>query len=122
MKTEAPITERLLSAWEGVIDINDKLKFVEDDLFESHRALELELEAAKVKLGERKTVHQWLNGLKIPTREATGKPMCLLRRLSVALKVSPHAAPGIPPECSDKDPDEMCESCDCWKATRANCS
>ena len=42
------------------------------------------------KLSERKTVHLWLNDLNIPTHEATGKPMCLLRRLAVALKVSDH--------------------------------
>ena len=24
--------------------------------------------------------------------------------------------------CNSKDPDDMCRSCNCWKATRANCS
>lgn len=24
--------------------------------------------------------------------------------------------------CNSEDPDDMCRSCNCWKATRANCS
>lgn len=47
------------------------------------------------KLSERKTVHQWLNYRGAPSMEATGKPMCLLRRLAVALDVAPHHAPTI---------------------------
>ncbi len=45
------------------------------------------------KLSERKTVHEWLNSRGTPSVEATGKPMCLLRRLAVALDVAPHGAP-----------------------------
>lgn len=41
---------------------------------------------AAAKLSERKTVHQWLNQLGIPDHE-NGKPLCLLRRLAVALKI-----------------------------------
>jgi hypothetical protein len=41
-----------------------------------------ELAAAKAKLSERKTVHEWLNALDIPTVEE-GKPICLLRRLRI---------------------------------------
>lgn len=47
------------------------------------------------KLTERKTVHQWLNTRGTPSIEATGKPMCLLRRLAVALDVAPHHAPTL---------------------------
>lgn len=47
------------------------------------------------KLSERKTLHQWLNARGTPSVEATGKPMCLLRRLAVALGVAPHEAPAI---------------------------
>ena len=36
----------------------------------------------EVKLSERKTVHQWLNGLGIP-KEEFEKPICLLRRLRI---------------------------------------
>lgn len=43
------------------------------------------------KLSERKTVHEWLNETGIPTEEETGKPMCLLRRLAVALGRAPHS-------------------------------
>ena len=46
------------------------------------------------KAQERKAVHQWLNDIGTPTREATGKPMCLLRRLAVQLGVAPHVAFG----------------------------
>lgn len=44
------------------------------------------------KLSERKTVHEWLNMKGIPTHEETGKPMCLLRRLSVALGISEYSS------------------------------
>jgi len=47
-----------------------------------------DLQRATAALSERKTVHEWLNILGIPTKEETGKPMCLLRRLSVALSIS----------------------------------
>ena len=47
----------------------------------------LAIEALSAKLGERKTVHEWLNQKNIPCYEETGKPMCLLRRLAVALKI-----------------------------------
>lgn len=40
------------------------------------------------KLSERKTVHQWLNEKGTP-REENGKPVCLLRRLAIALAVHP---------------------------------
>lgn len=36
------------------------------------------------KLGERKTVHEWLNKAGIP-KEEMGKPICLLRRLRIAV-------------------------------------
>lgn len=41
----------------------------------------------KAKLSERKTVHNWLNGKGVP-REEFGKPICLLRRLSIALEIN----------------------------------
>lgn len=40
--------------------------------------------AARAKLSERKTVHEWLNAAGIPTHEHN-KPLCLLRRLRIAL-------------------------------------
>lgn len=54
-----------------------------------------QLELARAKLSERKTVHQWLNAKSIPTHETTGKRMCLLRRLAVALGVAPHEPPTV---------------------------
>lgn len=42
---------------------------------------------AEAKLSERKTVHEWLNQLGV-AREEHGKPVCLLRRLAIALKVN----------------------------------
>jgi len=38
------------------------------------------------KLSERKTVHEWLNAKGIP-REENGNPLCLLRRLAIALGI-----------------------------------
>lgn len=38
----------------------------------------------EAKLSERKTVHEWLNANGIPSNEL-GKPICLLRRLRIAL-------------------------------------
>lgn len=38
-------------------------------------------------LSERKTVHEWLNLKGIP-QEEFGKPICLLRRLSIALEIN----------------------------------
>jgi hypothetical protein len=55
------------------------VNFVEDTLFESHRALE-------AKCSERKTVHEWLNAKGIP-REENGRALCLLRRLAIALNI-----------------------------------
>jgi hypothetical protein len=56
-----------------------------DSLEESSISYESYLsEVAKNKLSERKTVHQWLNMLNVPSEE-NGKPLCLLRRLSIAL-------------------------------------
>ena len=49
-----------------------------------------EIEGLSAKLEERKTVHEWLNNIGIPAEEQTGKRMCLLRRLAVALGVQPH--------------------------------
>lgn len=45
-----------------------------------------ERDAAKAKLSERKTVHQWLNSKGTP-QEENGKPLCLLRRLAIALDI-----------------------------------
>lgn len=39
---------------------------------------------SEAKLSERKTVHEWLNDVGIP-REEFGKPICLLRRLRIAV-------------------------------------
>lgn len=47
----------------------------------------------EAKLSERKTVHQWLNVIGI-AREENGKPLCLLRRLSLALGISEPFQPG----------------------------
>lgn len=61
------------------------------DRLESHLGrLGMSVEMACAKLSERKTVHQWLNDLGCPTRETTGKPMCLLRRIAVQLGVQPY--------------------------------
>jgi hypothetical protein len=49
-----------------------------------------EIESLSAKLDERKTVHQWLNQIGVPDKEGTGKPMCLLRRLAVALKIQAY--------------------------------
>ena len=60
------------------------------------------------KLSERKTVHQWLNWNGVPDIEATGRRMCLLRRIAVALGIQSHVCsepgresgslhPGSPP-------------------------
>lgn len=38
------------------------------------------------KISERKTVHEWLNAKGTP-REENGKPICLLRRLAIALEI-----------------------------------
>lgn len=38
--------------------------------------------AISAKLSERKTVHEWLNTIKVPSEEM-GKPVCLLRRLRI---------------------------------------
>jgi hypothetical protein len=48
------------------------------------------LAAASAKLSERKTVHEWLNAKGTP-REENGKPLCLLRRLAIALDVHGEA-------------------------------
>ena len=32
------------------------------------------------------------------------------------------AARKVTPACTSKDPDKMCEKCNCWKMTRAYCS
>lgn len=32
------------------------------------------------------------------------------------------AARKVTPACSSKDPDKMCDKCNCWKMTRAYCS
>jgi len=46
--------------------------------------LRADLAKANAQLSERKTVHEWLNTKSIPTTEY-GKPICLLRRLRIAL-------------------------------------
>jgi len=57
------------------------------------------------KLGERKTVHQWLNQIGVPQTEF-GKPISLLRRLAIALGIQPseeyrpHLKRGFSMECS----------------------
>lgn len=43
--------------------------------------------AMEAKLSERKTVHEWLNAKGVP-KEESGQPICLLRRLSIALGVN----------------------------------
>ena len=50
-----------------------------------------QIEGFAAKLDERKTVHEWLNLKGVPSKELTGKPMCLLRRLAVALEIQPHS-------------------------------
>ena len=49
-----------------------------------------QIDGIAAKLDERKTVHEWLNQKGIPKEELTGKPMCLLRRLAVALEIQPY--------------------------------
>ena len=44
------------------------------------------------KISERKTVHEWLNAQGTP-REENGKPLCLLRRLSIALNIHQPETP-----------------------------
>ena len=43
----------------------------------------------EAKLSERKTVHEWLNDAGIPAEEY-GKPICLLRRLRIAIDMLPQ--------------------------------
>lgn len=45
------------------------------------------LRESMAKLSERKTVHEWLNTKGVP-REENGKPLCLLRRLAIALEIN----------------------------------
>jgi hypothetical protein len=52
------------------------------------------LKSVVAKLDERKTVHEWLNQIGIPDTEESGLPMCLLRRLAVALGIQPHCVDG----------------------------
>lgn len=54
-----------------------------------------QLATASAKLSERKTVHEWLNSKGVPCKESTGKPMCLLRRLAVALGIQAHGIPAV---------------------------
>lgn len=49
----------------------------------------IEADKAAAKLSERKTVHEWLNGKGVPDKEH-GKPLCLLRRLAIALGIAEH--------------------------------
>ena len=42
--------------------------------------------AGSAKLSERKTVHEWLNSKGVPSEE-NGRPICLLRRLAIALEI-----------------------------------
>lgn len=42
------------------------------------------LEPMIAKISERKTVHEWLTSQKVPSTEM-GKPLCLLRRLRIAM-------------------------------------
>lgn len=42
--------------------------------------------AVESRLSERKTVHEWLNAKGTP-REENGRPLCLLRRLAIALGI-----------------------------------
>jgi hypothetical protein len=59
--------------------------------------------ASQAKLSERKTVHEWLNEKGVP-REEFGKPICLLRRLAIALEI--HATEETPrsPEAKPERP------------------
>jgi hypothetical protein len=56
------------------------------------------------KLAERRTVHLWLNDLGTPRFESTGKRMCLLRRLSVQLGITPLTAPSGGEHCEAGSP------------------
>ena len=51
------------------------------------RKMRKEIKKANAKLEERKTVHEWLNSKGTPKIEL-GKPICLLRRLAIALEIS----------------------------------
>lgn len=53
-------------------------------------------ETDEAKLSERKTVHQWLNTKGTPSEE-DGKPLCLLRRLAIALGI--HDELKLRPDC-----------------------
>lgn len=55
-------------------------------LAEIYRRTRSELKKSNAKLSERKTVHGWLND-KAVVKEEAGKPLCLLRRLAIALGV-----------------------------------
>jgi len=52
---------------------------------------------SEAKLAERKTVHEWLNMADVPQTEL-GKPICLLRRLAIALGVAPWQGDGKEPK------------------------
>jgi hypothetical protein len=113
----------------------------------------MKTEEIEAKLSERKTVHQWLTALGVPSEEM-GKPISLLRRLRITLDqyagmkkrleeaheamnriyhstscttyqmeiINEILPDGTDNPCKSDDADDMCEQCDCWKATRANCS
>ncbi len=100
-------------------------------------------EEIEAKLSERKTVHEWLTANEVPSEEM-GKPICLLRRLRITLDqyagmkdalnriyhttdcttMQMEIIREVLPDdsCVSDDGDDMCEKCNCWKATRANCS
>ena len=52
--------------------------------------LQRQLNSARAKLSERKTVHEWLNQIGAADKEENGKPMCLLRRLAVQFGIQPY--------------------------------
>ena len=71
-------------------------------------ALKSQLDAANAKLSERKTVHQWLNAKGTP-REENGKPLCLLRRLAIALEIHDPQPAGELADCLAVRPE--CREC-----------
>lgn len=87
-KERAPRKRKLESYIGRLQAFNDWRQGLLDDQPSTAAQLTLDLKRAISALSERKTVHEWLNILGIPTKEETGKQMCLLRRLSVALKVA----------------------------------
>jgi hypothetical protein len=88
-----PGTLGYLKMRDHALSLETELQYSREDRQAGAAASKLladKLAAASAKLSERKTVHEWLNAKGTP-REENGKPLCLLRRLAIALDVHGEA-------------------------------